>query len=102
MKAWKIGAVLLCAAMFASCGGNSSSVTVTVTPNPVTVILSGSQQFTATVAGSSNTNVNLVRQHRSWREQHGGNHQQHGFVHRSGRVAESRDDHHYGHQRGEC
>lgn len=57
MKAWKIGAVLLFAAMFASCGGNSSSVTVTVSPNPVTVILAGSQQFTATVAGSSNTNV---------------------------------------------
>jgi len=58
MKVWKIGAVLLAAAMLASCGGNSSSVTVTVTPNPVTVILSGSQQFTATVAGSTNTNVN--------------------------------------------
>ncbi len=58
MKAWKIGAALLLAAMFSSCGGNSSSVTVTVTPNPVTVILSGSQQFTATVAGSTNTNVN--------------------------------------------
>ena len=58
MRAWKIAAVLLSAAMISSCGGSSSSVTVTVTPNPVTVILSGSQQFTATVAGSSNTNVN--------------------------------------------
>jgi YVTN family beta-propeller protein len=58
MKVWKIGAVLLLAAMYSSCGGSSSSVTVTVSPNPVTVILSGSQQFTATVAGSTNTNVN--------------------------------------------
>jgi YVTN family beta-propeller protein len=57
MRVWKVGAAFLFAAVFASCGGNSSSLTVTVSPSIVTVILSGTQQFTATVNGSSNNNV---------------------------------------------
>jgi DNA-binding beta-propeller fold protein YncE len=61
MKEWRLAAVGFAVAALlaaAGCGGNKRVVTVTVSPSTATVILGGSQQFSASVAGSSNTSVN--------------------------------------------
>ncbi len=63
MKVWQIGAAIILAACAVGCGGNSTPVGVTVTPtgtaaSPQTVLLSGLQQFQATVTGTSTSTVN--------------------------------------------
>src|ERR1700683_2428729 len=63
MRVWQIGAAIILAACVAGCGGNSTPVGVTVTPtgtaaSPQTVLLSGQQQFQATVTGTSTMTVN--------------------------------------------
>ena len=45
-------------AILSACSSNSSGVAVTISPSATIVVLSGTQQFTANVVGSSNTNVN--------------------------------------------
>lgn len=50
-------ASLLLVAGLAACSGNKKVVTVSVSPQAAVVFLGGSQQFTATVEGTSNTNV---------------------------------------------
>lgn len=57
MRSWSIGAVALLAAWAAGCGGNSTPVGVTVSPNPETVLLNSSVQFAASVTGASATTV---------------------------------------------
>ncbi len=63
MKVWRLGVVLLLAGMAAACGGNSTTVGVTVTAPGVTsgatatVITNGTLQFAATVTGASATTV---------------------------------------------
>jgi DNA-binding beta-propeller fold protein YncE len=63
MRVWQIGAAIILAVCVAGCGGNSTPVGVTVTPtgtaaSPQTVLLSGLQQFQATVTGTSTMTVN--------------------------------------------
>src|ERR1700683_277687 len=58
MKHGKLAAILICVAVMAGCGSNSSSVAVTLSPTSTVVVLNGTQQFTAVVTGNSNTNVN--------------------------------------------
>lgn len=60
MKCWKAFALLIGFAMLAGCGSNNSGVSVIISPTATTVVLSGTQQFTATVEGNSNTNVNWL------------------------------------------
>lgn len=57
MRWWSIGAVVLLTAWAAGCGGNSTPVGVTVSPNPETVLLNSSVQFEASVTGASATTV---------------------------------------------
>jgi len=57
MRSWSVAAVVLFAAWAAGCGGNSTPVGVTVTPNPATVLLNSSLQFSASVSGASTTTV---------------------------------------------
>jgi DNA-binding beta-propeller fold protein YncE len=63
MRLWQIGAAIVLAACLAGCGGNSTPVGVTVIPtgtaaSPQTVLLSGQEQFQATVTGTSTMTVN--------------------------------------------
>jgi DNA-binding beta-propeller fold protein YncE len=57
MRSWSIGAVVLLAAWAAGCGGNSTSVGITITPTPATVLLNSSLQFSSSVTGVSTTTV---------------------------------------------
>jgi YVTN family beta-propeller protein len=61
MKAWGLAAVLLLAAWVAGCGGNSTTVGITITgpsAQPLTIIISRpSVQFAATVSGVSASTV---------------------------------------------
>ncbi|MGD0964145.1 MAG: hypothetical protein ABSA57_09635 [Candidatus Acidiferrales bacterium] len=63
MRVWRLGVVLLLAATAAACGGNSTTVGVTVaapgitTGSTATVIANGTLQFAATVTGASATTV---------------------------------------------
>jgi YVTN family beta-propeller protein len=61
MKAWGLAAVLLLAAWVAGCGGNSTTVGITITgptAQPLTIIISRpSVQFAATVTGVSASTV---------------------------------------------
>ena len=57
MRSWGIGAVALLGAWAAGCGGNSTPVGVTVTPNPETVLLNTSVQFESNVTGASTSTV---------------------------------------------
>lgn len=57
MRSWSVAAVVLLAAWAAGCGGNSTPVGVAVTPNPVTVLLNNSVQFSSSVSGASATTV---------------------------------------------
>lgn len=57
MRAWSVLAVLGFAILTASCGGNGSIPTITVTPTPTTVLVNGSQLFTASIAGSTSSTV---------------------------------------------
>jgi DNA-binding beta-propeller fold protein YncE len=59
-KILRLGATALfvaASAFLSACGGNSAPVGVTVSPNPATVPLDGTQQFQATVTGTSTTLV---------------------------------------------
>ncbi len=58
MKFWKAFILLAGFAVLSSCGSNGSGITVAISPTATTVVLSGTQQFTATVSGNSNTNAN--------------------------------------------
>ena len=56
----RLGAAALfvtASAWLSGCGGNSTPVGVTVSPNPATVPLGGQQQFQATVTGTATTSV---------------------------------------------
>ncbi len=57
MRVWALGAALLLAVMVASCGGNTTTVGVIVTPGAIQVLLGDSQPFAATVTGISTTTV---------------------------------------------
>ncbi|MGA2718683.1 MAG: hypothetical protein ABSF78_06925 [Candidatus Acidiferrales bacterium] len=63
MRVWRLGAVLLLAGMAAACGGNSTTIGVTVSAPGVTtgatatVITNGTLQFAATVTGASASTV---------------------------------------------
>lgn len=57
MRFGKLSIILLAAAVIAGCGGGSQSVTVTISPTSATVVRTGTQQFSAAVAGVSNTLV---------------------------------------------
>ena len=57
MKVWKLAAALFAAGMAAACGGNSTTISVVVSPATATVIQGGTQQFTAGVTGTSTTTV---------------------------------------------
>jgi YVTN family beta-propeller protein len=60
MRGWKLaaGALALAALLAAAgCSGNKRVVTLTVSPTIASVLLGGSQQFTASVLGTSNTGV---------------------------------------------
>ena len=59
-KILRLGAAALfvaASACLSACGGNSTPVGVTVSPNPATVPLGGQQQFQATVTGTATTSV---------------------------------------------
>jgi DNA-binding beta-propeller fold protein YncE len=59
-KILRLGATALfvaASALLSACGGNSTPVGVTVSPSPATVPLGGTQQFQATVTGTSTTLV---------------------------------------------
>jgi DNA-binding beta-propeller fold protein YncE len=59
-KILRLGAVALfvaAPAFLIGCGGNSTPVGVIVSPSPATVPLAGTQQFQATVTGTSSTSV---------------------------------------------
>jgi DNA-binding beta-propeller fold protein YncE len=57
MRSWSIGAVALLAAWAAGCGGNSTPVGISVSPNPETVLLNSSVQFESSVTGASTSTV---------------------------------------------
>ena len=60
MKAWGLAAVLLLATWAAGCGGNKTTVGITITGpglQPLTIIVAQPAQFTATVTGISTTTV---------------------------------------------
>lgn len=57
MRAWSVVAVICFAILTASCGGNGTIPTITVTPTPVNVLVNGSQLFIASIAGSSSSSV---------------------------------------------
>jgi DNA-binding beta-propeller fold protein YncE len=56
MRLLKFAAILLIAAA-AGCGGNSTAVSVTITPSTANVFVSKTQQFSANVSGASATGV---------------------------------------------
>jgi hypothetical protein len=58
MKLWKAFILLAGFAVLAGCGSNNSGISIAISPVATVVVLSGTQQFTATVSGNSNTNVN--------------------------------------------
>jgi YVTN family beta-propeller protein len=58
MKLRKLSVVALLAACVAGCGGNSTPVGVTITPATATVIVRGSQVFSAVGTGSTTNTVN--------------------------------------------
>lgn len=60
MRLWGLGGLILLAASVVGCGGNSTAIGVTVNgpvPSPMTVLVNGTVQFSATVTGSSTTTV---------------------------------------------
>ncbi len=57
MRVWKVGAAIFAIALAAGCSSNSPTIAVTVTPSTATVEPNGSQQFSATVSGSSTQTV---------------------------------------------
>lgn len=57
MKWGKFLVLVSLVAWLLGCSSNNSGVAITVTPSSATVVLSGNQQFTATVTGNSNENV---------------------------------------------
>ena len=57
MRSWSLGAVALLAAWAVGCGGNSTPVGITISPNPETVLLNSSVQFSAAVTGASAATV---------------------------------------------
>jgi YVTN family beta-propeller protein len=58
MKGWKAFILLAGFAVLSGCGSNGPGIAIMITPTATTVVLSGTQQFTAMVTGNSNTNVN--------------------------------------------
>jgi DNA-binding beta-propeller fold protein YncE len=57
MKFGKLAAVLFFTAAIAGCGGRGTPITVSISPTFGTVVRTGTQQFTATVAGLADTLV---------------------------------------------
>lgn len=57
MRAWSAVAVAIFAILTASCGGNGTTPTITVSPTPTTVLVNGTQLFTASIAGSTSSTV---------------------------------------------
>ena len=57
MRVWKLGAAMFAIVMIAGCGSNTPKIAVTVTPSTATVEPNGSQQFNATVSGTSTQTV---------------------------------------------
>ena len=58
MRSGKSAIILALAALIAGCGGGASTpVTVTVSPVNQTVVLAGTQQYSASVVGEANTTV---------------------------------------------
>src|SRR5487761_185439 len=58
MRLGKLAIIVILAGAISGCGsGSSTPVTVTLTPVGATVVLAGTQQFSASVAGESNTTV---------------------------------------------
>ena len=57
MRVWKLGAAMFAIVMVAGCGNNTPKIAVTVTPSTATVEPNGSQQFAATVSGTSTQTV---------------------------------------------
>src|ERR1700680_491561 len=58
MRALRVGAAFLFAALLAGCGGNSTPVGISISPTTATVVLGvGTVQFAAPVTGTSNTAV---------------------------------------------
>jgi DNA-binding beta-propeller fold protein YncE len=57
MRLGKLAVTLILAAAMAGCGSSSPSVTVSITPRSPTVIITNTQQFSASVTGTQNTAV---------------------------------------------
>ena len=57
MRVWKTGGVLFFVLLAASCGGNGTTPSVTISPTSTPVIVNGTQLFTASVAGATTTTV---------------------------------------------
>ncbi len=60
MKGWKLAPMLFGLFVLAGCGSNGASTGITISPTASVVVLNGTQQFTGTVTGNSNTNVNWL------------------------------------------
>lgn len=58
MRFWGLVTAVILAAWVAGCGGTTTPAVITITPLTATVIVDGTQQFSATVSGSSTTTVN--------------------------------------------
>jgi YVTN family beta-propeller protein len=57
MRFAKLAAALFLGALLTACGGNSTPVGINLFPTAAVVVLNGTQQFSAIVTGTSNTNV---------------------------------------------
>src|SRR5580704_17120799 len=58
MRLCRLSVAVLLAAWVAGCGGNSTPVGVTISPATATVVVRGSQLFSAIASGSTTTTVN--------------------------------------------
>ncbi len=59
MKRWMLGGCLCIGLLALGCGSSSNApaITIAISPTAVTVVLGTTQQFTATVSGTTHTNV---------------------------------------------
>jgi DNA-binding beta-propeller fold protein YncE len=57
MRDWKLAAAIFAILVIPGCGSNTPKIAVTVTPSTATVEPNGSEQFTATVTGTSTQTV---------------------------------------------
>ncbi len=58
MRFWGLVAAVILATWMPGCGGHTTPAIITITPLTATVIVNGTQQFSATVSGPSTTTVN--------------------------------------------